>query len=148
MYHTSMHDTLDSMTPLSRWKLTSNEEERIKDIFLGELVKTIDKIEMRSLLKSLLTESEYMMIAKRLVAFVFIDEEYTDVQIAKILHITRATANRFRLVYKHAQEKNEPIIEIVHKVKVSEVVKQILKDVLLKYALPAAFGRIPRRGLF
>ena len=136
------------MTPLSRWKLTSNEEERIKDIFLGELVKTIDKIEMRSLLKSLLTESEYMMIAKRLVAFVFIDEEYTDVQIAKILHITRATANRFRLVYKHAQEKNEPIIEIVHKVKVSEVVKQILKDVLLKYALPAAFGRIPRRGLF
>lgn len=128
--------------------MTKDEEERIKDIFLSELVKAVDKIEMRSLLKSLLTESEYMMISKRLVAFVLIDEEYTDVQIAKILHITRATANRFRLVYKYAQEKDEPIVKIVHKVKVSEVVKQILKDVLLKYALPAAFGRIPKKGLF
>ena len=88
------------------------------------------------------------MIAKRLVGFVLIDEGYTDVEIAKILHTTRPTVGRFRWVYKRAVEKNDPVVKVVEKLKTSDVVKEVIKDILFKYALPAAFGRIPKKGLF
>ena len=132
------------MTPLSRWPLSKSEEDRIKEVLSSELTEVADKKKMVSLLKSLLTESEYLMVAKRLMAFVLIDEGYVDVKIAKILHVTRATANRFRLVYKYAKEKDEPVVELVNKVRLSYELKEVLKKVLFKYALPAALGRIPR----
>jgi len=136
------------MTPLSQWALSNEEEEKIKSLFLKELVRINVAKEMESLLKALLSESEYLMVAKRLVAFVLIDDGYTDVQISKTLHVTRATANRFRLIYQHAQEKSDVVVAIVQKVKASNALKQVLKDILFKYALPAALGKIPKRSIF
>lgn len=136
------------MTPLSRWALTNEEEGKIKRLFLKELVRINVVKEMESLLKALLSESEYLMVAKRLVAFVLVDEGHSDMQIAGILHVTRATSTRFRMVYKHAKEKQEVVVNVVARVKGSEASKQILKDILFKYALPAALGRIPKKGIF
>ena len=131
------------MTPLSKWRLTSEEENKVKDTLTSKLVKISDEKEMKSLLERLISESEYLMLSKRLVAFVLIDEGYSDVQIAKILHFTRATANRLRIIYKHARELNEPVVKLVKEVKASEELKKILQDILFKYLLPAAFGKIP-----
>ena len=123
------------------------EEEKIKDVFGKKLAEITDAGEMRSMMKTLLSRSEYLMLAKRLVAFVLIEEGYPDVEIGRILHVTRATANRFRLTYRYAKEKNEPLVRIVHEVRASEVMKEILKS-LVKYAVAAAGGRIPRKGIF
>lgn len=136
------------MTPLSRWSLSKEEQIRIRNLFLGELVKITDKGEMESLMKSLLSESEYFMVAKRLVAFVLVDEGYSDVEIGRMLHLTRATVSKFRTIYKFSRERQEPVVKVVERVKASEVMKYILKEVLIKYALPAAFGHIPKKGLF
>jgi len=97
------------VTPLSRWQLSTQEEEKIKDVFGKKLAEITDAGEMRSMMKTLLSRSEYLMLAKRLVAFVLIEEGYPDVEIGRILHVTRATANRFRLTYRYAKEKNEPL---------------------------------------
>ncbi|KKU56093.1 hypothetical protein A3H89_05010 [Candidatus Amesbacteria bacterium RIFCSPLOWO2_02_FULL_48_11] len=147
MYHASIHDTMVIVTPLSRWQLSTQEEEKIKDVFGKKLAEITDAGEMRSMMKTLLSRSEYLMLAKRLVAFVLIEEGYPDVEIGRILHVTRATANRFRLTYRYAKEKNEPLVRIVHEVRASEVMKEILKS-LVKYAVAAAGGRIPRKGIF
>lgn len=136
------------MSPLSKWSLSKEEQKRIGSLFLNELVKVVDKDEMDSLVKSLLSESEYFMVAKRLVTFVLVDEGYSDVEIAKMLHLTRATVNKFRMIYKFSRERQDPMVKVVERVKISEVMKNLLKDVLLKYALPAALGRIPKKGIF
>lgn len=136
------------MTPLSRWQLSKKEEDLVTGLFLNELLEITDKTEMKSLLKALLSDSEFLMIAKRLVAFVFIDEAYTDMEIAKILHVTRATAIRFRLTYRLSKEKKEPVVKIVEKIRKSENLKEVLKNVLFKYAIPMALGKKPRFGLY
>ncbi len=136
------------MSPLSKWSLSKDEQIRIRNLFLNELVKIADKDEMESLLKSLLSESEYFMVAKRLVAFVLVDEGYLDVEIARMLHLTRATANKFRTIYKFSRDRQDPVVKVVERVKASDVMKYILKEVLIKYALPAAFGHVPKKGLF
>lgn len=136
------------MSPVSRWPLTKDEEEKVRDLFLGRLVEITEKDKMRSLLKSLLSESEYLMVAKRLVAFVLVDEGYTDVEAAKILHVTRATANRFRIIYKFSREKKEPVVQVVREFKRKPEFKYILLKVLVKHVLPAAMGRIPKRWPF
>lgn len=136
------------MSPLSKWTLSKEEQIRIRNLFLDELVKIVDKGEMDSLMKSLLSESEYFMVAKRLVTFVLVDEGYSDVEIARMLHLTRATVNKFRMIYKFSGEKQEMVIKVVKRVKAGEVMKKLLKDIFFKYALPAALGRIPKKGIF
>ncbi len=136
------------MSPLSRWSLSKDEQIKIRNLFLNELTRITDKDEMESLIKSLLSESEYFMVAKRLVAFVLVDEGYSDVEIARMLHLTRGTANKFRTIYKFSRERQDLVVKVVERVKASDVMKYILKEVLIKYALPAAFGHIPKKGLF
>lgn len=136
------------MSPLSKWSLAKEEQDKIRNLFLGELIKITDKDEMGSLMKSLLSESEYFMIAKRLVTFVLVEEGYSDVDIAKMLHLTRGTVGKFRMIYEFSRERQDLVVKIVERVKASDVMKHILKEVLIKYALPAAFGRIPKKGLF
>lgn len=136
------------MSPLSKWSLSKGEQNRIKNLFQDELIKISDRDEMESLMKSLLSESEYFMVAKRLVTFVLVDEGYSDVEIARMLHLTRGTVNKFRTIYKFSREHQDPVVKVVERVKASDVMKYILKEVLIKYALPAAFGHIPKKGFF
>lgn len=138
-----MHDTMQDMTPLSKRPLSPEAETRIRRIFLRELIRITDTQEMNSLMKAMLTESEQLMVAKRLTAFVLIGQSWTDVRIARVLHVTRATANRFRVVYMHARDRDEQVIKTVNKLTRSGMVKELLAE-FLKYALPAALGRIPK----
>jgi len=40
------------------------------------------------------------------------------------------------------------VVKVVERMKISEAMKNLLKEVLLKYAIPAALGRIPKKGIF
>jgi len=135
------------MTRVSKNLLSPSVEKKIKNIFLDELVKITNKYHMASFFGNLLTDSEKIMLAKRLVAFVLIDQNVPDHHISESLHLTRETVARFRLTYWRAKDKNEPVATIVRKIQHRVEFKKLLKEILTGYIIPAAFGKTPKRGL-
>ena len=135
------------MPQVSRRKLNSETEEKIKNLFVDELTRISDKTEMASLVKRLLTESEKTMLAKRLVAFVMIEKGVPDVFICRSLYLTPETVARFRLIYSGARDKNEMVAKTIQQMSLKNELKKLMKKILIGYALPAAFGRIPRRSI-
>ena len=133
------------MTPVSRYKLTAEFEKRVLDTLTSELTKITEKSKLSSLLTLLLSTSEKIMLAKRMATFVMIEQQIPDTQVAKVLHLTRITVAKLRLTYLLAKEKKDPVVKIVQRPSLREIIKPLLKDFLFKYALPAALGRIPRQ---
>jgi Trp operon repressor len=131
------------MTPLSRWKLSFEDEVKIKKVLVREMAKVTNIEEMDSMIKVLLTETEQLMIAKRIFVFVLIDQGLSNMEIAKKLHFTRATVDRLRVTYTHLAEKNTPVKKIVKQFGTSEILKLLIKK-FSAYAVPAVFGKIPR----
>lgn len=132
------------MPRVSRIPLDKNIEQEIKETFLEELVGIIDKNEMTSLLERLLTDQEKIMLAKRLVSFVMIDKGIPDTQIGKMLHLTRETVIRFRLVYTGAKDKNEHVVKVIKDLQLKKKFVRLFKQFITGYALPAALGKIPK----
>lgn len=137
-----------SMTPVSKRKLTWKTEEKIKRVFLDQLAAITDKEKMASFMGRILTESEKVMLAKRLVAFVMIDRGVDDLHISQSLYLTRETVARFRLIFTSAEEKKEPVVKMIKELQLKTELKKLLKQLLTGYVLPAAFGRIPKRSIF
>ncbi|PIZ97435.1 MAG: hypothetical protein COX78_04550 [Candidatus Levybacteria bacterium CG_4_10_14_0_2_um_filter_35_8] len=75
------------------------EEELIKKLEMA-LAKIGSTQEMSSFLDSLLTKNEKIMVAKRLVVAILIQENYTDSQISRVLNLTRITVAKARLFYE------------------------------------------------
>ena len=136
------------MTPVSKRKLSKESEEKIKRVFLDQLAAITDKEEMASFMGRILTESEKIMLAKRLVAFVMIDKGVDDLHISQSLYLTRETVARFRLIFTAAKEKKEPVFKMIQELQIKAELKRLLKQLLVGYVLPAAFGRIPKRSIF
>lgn len=131
------------MTPLSRWKMDKEDEKQVRHVLVSELAKISTEKEMKELLNILLSNTEKLMIAKRVFVFVLIEQGDSDMEIARKLHFTRATVQRLRLNYEYQYELEKPVKQIVKGFEESVILKEILKK-FLKYALPAAMGRIPR----
>jgi len=131
------------MTPLSRWKVKREDEEKIIKVLVNELTKVKSEEEMNILVQTLLTPVEQLMVAKRIFAFILIDQGIENTEIAKRLHFTRATVDRLKVVYRHMDEVKRPVKRLVKQFETSELVKDLLK-MFINYAVPAAFGRIPR----
>jgi hypothetical protein len=136
------------MAHVSKKRLNKSALDKIQNLFLEELVRIIDKKEMGDFLGKLLTESEKIMLPKRLSAFVMIDKGIPDIRISNALNLTPETIMRYRLAYIAARDKKEPIAIIVKKVGRKTEMKELLKEILLGYVIPTMLGRIPRKGLF
>lgn len=132
------------MTPVSRIKLSPEEESQVLEVFLSELVRITDRSELRSLITLLLSESEKIMLAKRMAAYVMIEQKIADSHISQSLHLTRITVARLRLNYWLQKEKKDPVIKIIQNPKLSEILKPLLVK-FIKYTIPAAGGIIPGR---
>lgn len=148
MYHKSTYDTYLRMTHVSKWSLSSEAGNKVKSVFVNELLKVKSEKEMETLTEVLLTETERLMIPKRIFAFVLIDQGLTDVEIAKRLHFTRATVERLRRTYKHLDELEKPVRKLVRQFSTSEKIKDLLEKFLGGYLLPAMGGRIPKKFPF
>ena len=131
------------MTPVSRYKLAPDVESRIIDTFLSELAKTTDVPKTNALMSLLLSQSEKIMLAKRLVAFVMIDKQIPDTQISKTLHLTRITVAKLRLTYTLSKERKEEVVKIIQSPILTELLKPIMKQ-FLDYAISASMGKIPK----
>lgn len=136
------------MTHVSKNKLSDAAINKIQNLFLEELTKISDKKEMGDFLGILLTDSEKIMLPKRLAAFVMVDRGIPDLRISSALNLTTETVMRYRLIYLNAKEKKAPISTIVQNIGFKKEMKQLLKELLKGYVIPAMFGKIPTKGLF
>ena len=131
------------MTPVSRIKLDPEEESRVLEVFLSELVRITDGDELKSLISLLLSESEKIMLAKRMAAYVMIEQNIADSHISKSLHLTRITVSKLRLNYWLQKEKKDPVIKIIKNPKLVDMLKPFFNK-FLKYAIRASIGIAPR----
>jgi Trp operon repressor len=131
------------MTPLSRWKMAKDDEEQVEKVLVEQLSKVDDEKEMEAMLGVLLTDTERLMIGKRIFAFVLIDQGLSNTDIARQLHFTRATVERLRWSFVHQQQTNQPVTQLVKRMETSKILNQLLKY-FLKYAIPALGGKIPK----
>ncbi|MEK7164075.1 MAG: hypothetical protein AAB768_02950 [Patescibacteria group bacterium] len=132
------------MTPVSRYKLDPDNEAKVLEVFLSELSRITNNIELKSLISLLLSESEKIMLAKRMAAYVMIEQNIADSHISQSLHLTRITVARLRLNYWLQKERGDPVVKIIQNPKLSEILKPLFTK-FLKYAIPASIGIIPGR---
>ncbi len=88
------------MPHVSRNKLSKEmEEELVKNLTL--VLAKIDQDEgMVLFLEALLSDTERLMLAKRLAIIILIEEDMPDLQIANMLHVTRITVSKMRYFYE------------------------------------------------
>ena len=98
---------------MSRWKLTTEVERKILKLFSSELAKLTDKSKFDSLLSLLLSPNEKIMLAKRLAAFVMLEKETPNSDIAKGLHLTRVTITKLKLSYLLAKERKQTVVNLI-----------------------------------
>lgn len=132
------------MPHVSRIKLPIKEEQELIKA-LKICFMRIDKSEkMDKFLDSLLSETEKVMLAKRLAIVVMLKENFPESDIANSLHVTRVTVERIRHYLEAHWEGFEFALEALEKDKRLEQFKKILIS-LAKYSIRAAGGYVKPR---
>lgn len=129
------------MPHVSRWKLPKEEERNLISALRLVLARLNKDEEMEIFLKSLLTNTEQLMLAKRLAIIVLLEEGLTESQIAEALHVTRMTVAKMRYFYESRGKGYRLALSILARKKQLEEFKKLLFS-FLKYATKAAGGRI------
>lgn len=133
------------MPHISRKKLPAKRRQEILNSLVFVLAEIKSKKEMDSFLDALLSETEKLMLAKRLAMFYLLEEGITEENIAQVLNTTQATVSRMRLLYERKKVGYQVGIK---KVKKEKLLKE-LKTLALRFAAytgRAAGGRkFPRR---
>lgn len=130
------------MPHVSRNRLPLKTEKELTES-LNLVFSTISKRdEMLRFLSSLLTDTEKLMLAKRLAVIVLIKEEIPDSDIAESLHVTRVTVSRLRYYYEaRAKEGYDIALAKIKNDKVLAGVKRFLLA-LADYSVKAAGGYV------
>ncbi len=93
-------------------------------------------------LSSILSETETIMIAKRVVAAFLLRHNIESEKIQNILKLTPATVARLKLWIQTHQDGFDIIFDKLERQRRSEIAKQILFKIL-DYAIRAGSGRVP-----
>lgn len=130
------------MTHVSRNKLEPKEEDELKEVLNLVLASISKRDEMLKFINSLLTDTEKLMLAKRLAMIVLIKEGKSDSDISNALHVTRITVTKFKYFYEaRAREGYDIAINKIENDKVLQGVKRFLLA-LADYSIRAAGGSI------
>ena len=131
------------MPQISKRKL----EPKIKQDLLDSLSYTIKelktKAEVDQFLSSTLTDTERLMVAKRVVTAFLLENKVEEKNIGNTLKLTSATITRLKMWISLRREGFDLVFNKLGKRSKEDVVKQILYKVL-NYSLNAAFGRPPK----
>ncbi|MDO8269100.1 MAG: helix-turn-helix domain-containing protein [Candidatus Levybacteria bacterium] len=128
------------MPHVSQRILDSKTKRQITDTFELVLGK-MNKNETNTFLFSLLSDTERLMLAKRLAIAVLLSEGVSQSSIAEVLCVTRETVNRIDL----ALMKRSQGFQIAFKKINDDQVMQGVKNMLVKlasYSIKAAGGRV------
>ncbi len=128
------------MPHVSQRILDSKTKRQISDTFELVLGK-MDKDETNTFLFSLLSDTERLMIAKRLAISIMLHEGITQSSIAEALCVTRETVNRIDLAMMKKPKGFEAAFAKIR----ADAVMQELKKTLIRlasYSIKAAGGRV------
>lgn len=130
------------MPHVSRIKLPKNIESQLLENFDSVLSSISDRERMIMFLNALLTNTERLMLAKRLAAVVLISEELDDSKISRALNITRITVAKIRYYYEsRAREGYDIALKEIQSKRIKAQFRKML-DALGRYAARAAGGRV------
>ena len=128
------------MPHVSRKKLSPKILGQLIDSLLFVLTDIKDKKEMSEFLDSYLSQTEKVMLAKRLAIVFLLEEGIEEVKIADTLNVTQSTVSRMRLWREIHGAGYQWAITKIRKQKLLEEVKKIALQ-LATYAIRAAGGR-------
>lgn len=129
------------MPHVSKNRLRKVDEEnllRSLKIVLSKIDKTED---VDSFLYSLLSETEQLMIAKRLAIIVLLKERVPESTIAHTLHVTRETVSRLKMKSELKGVGFGLALKVLEQQNQLETFKKFLLS-LAKYSVSAAGGRV------
>ena len=129
------------MPHLSRNKLSKKtEKELIENLnFVLTSIKNSDS--MLLFLGALFTDTEKLMLAKRLAIIILLEDELPDSQIADILHVTRITVAKMRYYYEARGQGFKVALDVLKKQQQFDNFKRMLIS-LARYSVRAAGGRV------
>lgn len=130
------------MTHISKYKLEPGEEKELKEALNLVLASISKREEMLKFLNALLTDTEKLMLAKRLAMIVLIKEGKSDSDISDALHVTRITVTKFRYFYEaRAGEGYDIALNKIENDKFLQGVKRVILA-LADYGVKAAGGYV------
>lgn len=129
------------MTHVSKHKLDKKAEEKVMENLRMVLTNINDGYRMDEFLSSLLTETEKLMLAKRLAIVVLAKEGLTDSEIATSLKVTRITVAKIRYFYEARGKGFDVAIKKLEELKLLQDFKNVLMS-FGRYAARAAGGRV------
>lgn len=139
MYHISIYDT--HMPHLSKGRLTQKLQSELLQTFKTVLRRIKTNSEVEFFLSSLLSETERMMLAKRLAIVVLLEENVPETTIAEILQVTRETVNRIGLLSQIKGEGYKIALRKLNEEKALSTFKKFLLS-LARYSIRAARGYV------
>jgi len=107
------------MTQVSRWKLRPEVWNQIFDILLEAIAKTGSKEKANTLIGFLLTPTEKIVLAKRIVAALLLEKGASYQDIFQVVHLSTATVSKIK---NRLEENNQ------HKT----LIRRLLSDRMLK----------------
>ena len=131
------------MPQISRRKI----EPKIKQDLLDSLSYTIKELktkkEVDRFLSSVLTDTERLMVAKRVVSAFLLRNKVEEKKIGDALKLTPSMITRLKMWINLRREGFELVFRKLEKRSVEDAAKQILYKIL-NYSIKAAFGRAPK----
>lgn len=128
------------MTHVSRYRLSRRTEEKLLKTLHTVLAKISKQEEMEVFLGSFFSETERLMLAKRLGIVTLLDEGLPDSQIAETLHVTRITVAKMRYFLEARGQGYKVALMKIAREKDLQLLKQLLLK-LARYSARAAGGR-------
>ena len=130
------------MPQVSRNKLEPREEQELKEALNLVLAGISKRDEMIKFINSLLTDTEKLMLAKRLAIIVLIKEDLKDSEISKSLNVTEMTVSKFRYFYEARAKEGYDIA--LHKIENDRFLQGVKRVILAlaDYGIRAAGGYV------
>jgi uncharacterized protein YerC len=122
-------------------------EPKIKKDLLDSLSYTIKEIKTKkeadSFLNSALSDTERIMVAKRVLTAYLLENKVEENRVAEALKLTPSTITRLKMWIEIRKDGFDLVFNKLAKMRIENITKQIFYRIL-NYSINAAFGRTPR----
>lgn len=131
------------MTHISKRKLNSEITDHLNNSLVFLIKELSSKGDVEKFLNSIVTETERLMISKRVVAAFFLKHNIAERDIAETLKLTPATVSRLKLWIQTRQSNFDTVFDKLEKEERFKIAKNLFY-ILLKYVINAAGGKTPK----
>lgn len=129
------------MSQVSKYKLSKKAESQLVDTLILVFIAIGKKEEMVGFFNAFFTNTERLMLAKRLATIILLTEGLSDTEIANSLHVTRATVAKARYYYEARGQGFKGALAKVEAEKQLQEAKKLMVS-LARYAVRAAGGHV------